>query len=395
MKPCEHYKSSLAVHTSSIKSSQSQNHDGTGPWKLWIYDTPDVNWGVVGSGSSYVYSYPYGTASNPSYGLPSICDSDKLGTSCLVPTDKSDLVDQALLAMLPGIRPKLSLLNTIFELKDIKSMSRSYERARVLGHRISRYLTQNYRWNRWDLRTLRRLTGLGSDGFLQWKFNLAPLVSDLLAVRAAGRNIVTQVENLLRDEGKLKTRHFKRVLVDTYPDSDNESYDSGALPFGIDARLKYRRYVTHSIREFNATIAYVYYLRNWERENAPLLGFLDALGVNFNPAILWNAVPYTFIIDWFANIGSFLSRYTIRNIEPVTDIRGFCWSVRVKRIVRTTYQSYGSPYPTNGPEVPVATLIEDSYLRVPETPLLNNALQLSGLNSSEFSLSAALIGSRV
>lgn len=46
-----------------------------------------------------------------------------------------------------------------------------------------------------------------------------------------------------------------------------------------------------------------------------LRGLLDALGFELNPRIIWDALPFTFVIDWFFGVGSWLDRYRVDALE--------------------------------------------------------------------------------
>lgn len=56
-----------------------------------------------------------------------------------------------------------------------------------------------------------------------------------------------------------------------------------------------------------------------------LRGLLDSLGFELNPNIIWDAVPFTFVIDWFFDVGSWLSRYKVDALElPILMCDSFC-----------------------------------------------------------------------
>jgi hypothetical protein len=46
-----------------------------------------------------------------------------------------------------------------------------------------------------------------------------------------------------------------------------------------------------------------------------LRGLLDSLGFELNPRIIWDALPFTFVIDWFFGVGSFLDRFRIDTLQ--------------------------------------------------------------------------------
>jgi hypothetical protein len=59
--------------------------------------------------------------------------------------------------------------------------------------------------------------------------------------------------------------------------------------------------------------------------------YLDALGFELNPRILWEATPFTFVLDWFFGIGSWLDSHKHDTLHiPVTLLGGY---TQVKEVV--------------------------------------------------------------
>jgi hypothetical protein len=46
-----------------------------------------------------------------------------------------------------------------------------------------------------------------------------------------------------------------------------------------------------------------------------LRAYLDALGFELNPRIIWDALPFTFVLDWFFGVGSWLERHKYDTLE--------------------------------------------------------------------------------
>jgi hypothetical protein len=110
--------------------------------------------------------------------------------------------------------------------------------------------------------------------------------------------------------------------------------------------------------------------------------FMDDIGLNLNPSIIWNAIPWTFVIDWVVNVSSWLDQFKFRNIEPITYIGEYCWSMHIRRVTSLS-MGRGSAYP-------IIHATEDAYKRQVCTPNYVSSIKTSGLNLKEFSLAAAL-----
>lgn len=409
-KVCEHYRSLKQVFKSDFTYAQSSySTPSGGPWNKWLCDVPGFNWGYMSTGG---FSYPYGRVDDPSPGLPILYVNAPAGSHRVTvePANVEELVQRALTSMLPGIRPRMSLVNSVYELKDFKSMARGLLSAsktfkRMLTHSANLKLDAKTRLRRILQRealsfqdrsyTLKRIVRGAADGYLQWMFALAPLVRDIDSVRESIKRVPVQVAQLLDREGKDSNRHWRFSLSDTYA-SKTESYESGALPYGVKNRFVYKRYTNYVSPCLNVSLAYTYKLRDWERQEAALRGYLDALGVQVNPAILWNALPWSFVVDWVFGVSQWLDQFKIRNIEPQTYIQRCCASVHVQRMVRTTYQSIPDPaFGCGTNEIPVCQVDEEAYYRFPCWPDIVRSITESGLSSTEFSLAAALGAARL
>jgi hypothetical protein len=49
--------------------------------------------------------------------------------------------------------------------------------------------------------------------------------------------------------------------------------------------------------------------------DAMLRGSLDTLGIELNPRIAWDAIPFSFVIDWFFDVGRWLEQYRVDALE--------------------------------------------------------------------------------
>lgn len=74
------------------------------------------------------------------------------------------------------------------------------------------------------------------------------------------------------------------------------------------------------------------------RFDQPGLRLLDQ--VKFNPVVTaWELIPFSFVLDWFANVGDVLSIHTSQ-LGDTASQRVFCSSVKVDIVKNTFYQRY-------------------------------------------------------
>jgi hypothetical protein len=309
------------------------------------------------------------------------------------PSNLAELQERSLKAMLPGLKQELSLVNSLIELKDIVTLKRSIQSLRSVGPKLLRAAKA-------PRATFRELTRISAGSFLQWKFNLQPLWSDIRGVYTAIRDHERRVNDLISRSGKVQKRHFTCVFDEGPRElviNSIKNLSSGGtiilLPYPGISVLR-RTFVREPTR-FHAQIEYQYSFTKYQLEHAKELALLDALGVSFNPAIIWNAIPFSFMLDWIVDVSQFLDNFKVRNMEPRVCIRRYLWSVKRRRICHSRIHmshnissSIKWPNPAGIRTMPVS--IEETYSRQVGIPA-RNLLHASGLNSNELILGSALV----
>jgi hypothetical protein len=147
----------------------------------------------------------------------------------------------------------------------------------------------------------------------------------------------------------------------------------------------------HEPSRFHMEVEYSYSYFRFQTEYAQILGLLDALGVNFNPAIIWRAIPWTFVIDWVVGIGRLLDSTRVKVMDPVIVIHRCVWSVsRKRRILCSHGVNVGSAFGAAQMYTqPLPTVIETAYRRSVVMPS-RSSFTTSGLSPDEVVLGSAL-----
>jgi hypothetical protein len=297
--------------------------------------------------------------------------------------------------MLPLMRSDLSIINSIIELKDFVTFKDTTERlaSAVSGLRIGN------NWKRHKLDTLQSLMGAGADGFLQEKFNLIPLFSDIVKVYLAMRSYKKRLAVLLQDEGKTVTRHWKHC----WPEFPDVFEEGGGTPPLIrlplynrfwwppDLHYSSNRRVRYSLTEFHAQVRLTYEFSDLQREFASSLALLDVIGIDLNPVIIWNAIPWSFVVDWVVGVNRWLSDKRIGNMDPKIRVLRYMYSFKRKREITCKVTVTQSGVPVQSILLPSVT--ETAYHRqsvVPDASLLTT----SGISSMEYLLGTSLVVSK-
>ena len=386
----KHLKTTRELLLPTVRGEDTWNpSDHSNRWTC-DYDPPSAqfvwNSNALLTGSPPSASGYYGAMFDPINGLKPLGTYDTVnGIVIPLPDDIDNLVSKAITAMLPGLRPveNISLINSIIELKDFASLPRTLKNVGSLASSALSYLRKRPGYK---TMTLRNLLRKGADVYLQAEFNILPLLSDISAVSTAIRTVRNRLRQLVSHANSPQKRYNTVNLLHTY--RNENSVNSIPLPTNcVPRNIVCGRNVTYRVAQFNAQMMYRYSLPSWVTEDSLMAALLDMLGVNLNPRILWNAIPWSFVVDWLANVNSWLDNWRTRNIEPIVDIRGFSWSVKVERWVTTTLGfDYGDA---------CVRRFDSSYIRkVGDRSALYSSLVTSGLSPKEFSLAAALAFSR-
>lgn len=365
------------------------------------------------------YHYGYMTTKTPFcfydgyYGSPGLLNADLLNFGdmdgdkdfVLPPANLDALLWQAFMAFIPNIRKDLSLLNSIYELKDVTSVPRSLKQ-------YSSTIKSWVNWlklakNAWALKMpLSQLLRSGADMYLQQKFNISPLVSDINAVYRVYSDYERRLNDLMSRAGRPHIGHYTKTLEESIPYLETESpwqavqatNNTGywSCPAQLAGGQTSRRQVWTEPSVFHCQLDYSFDYSQFQREHARVLGILDMLGVNLNPTIIWNAIPWSFVIDWVVGISKLLDQMRAGWMDPSVCLRRALWSItRSRRIlVRRTFvwhtDSVGGKMPPQYNELPM--IIEKSYRRKLYNPLgTAPSLTTSGLSFVEGSLASALM----
>jgi len=315
------------------------------------------------------------------------------------PVDIDSLVQTGLNRCMPTIRQELSLINSIYELKDFKSLPKqlgniSKTITAIQGQLAKLAVKYSVKGSK---RTLKQLVREGAGGFLQWKFNLAPLVSDLLGIRAALVRARARANELIKRQGAWQTTHWSVALARPVIEPEVCQYSAAQAHWaqgfiGADGTVWSQRLVEAQPPQFHFEIQYRFYYADYQVRFAGLLALLDGFGVNLNPQIVWNAIPWSFVVDWVAGVSRWLGQFRMQNMEPLIIIRQCLWSIKYHRRIYVTLKTgsglfYGNYIP--GSTTMLGYVDESAFKRSVFVPT-SSSVQLSGLNTNEFTLGVAL-----
>jgi hypothetical protein len=287
------------------------------------------------------------------------------------------LADLAVQRMLPGIRPVTSAINSIYELKDIPSIGNTMRRVNLSLDALNNLIVNLPT----GYRTLRQILKGPADVYLQNKFNILPLLQDITNVGNSVSVVQSKLNKLTSDAKKSLKTHWGCDLT-SFRDSD-ETFTQGTA-YSNPSTVTLRHVCKYGKRRFQATMEFSYEVASYSPKELLWRGVADHLGLSLSPQVIWNAIPWSFVVDWVVGVGPWLSQFTMRQLGITTHITKFGWSINIARDCDIYYNPYGR----------VSHMTEQSYYRTPANVPLVSSIRLSGLNPTEFSLGGALVLTR-
>lgn len=340
-------------------------------------------------------AWPFGRPGSPDNGgMPAMADTSSSTDLVSVPGDLSNLIEMSLRQMLPGIKQKLSLINSIYELKDFEHVAKSLRTLRV--GKVSSFLKTLPK-----TLSLRSALRAVSKTHLTLAFAIIPLMQDITGMYRVLVDTTKEVNDLVTRENKLVTRHFawhtnESVAEDTtsafYTPLSSRSNDVYIVP------IHGERIARQLGSKFHAQIEYSYSLTQYQRKNAQALGYLDSLGIGVSrtPEIIWNAIPWSFAIDWVIQVNNFLRSFAPKNLEPAVNIHRYLWSIKRKRVTEVRIKADNSPPDREAAKTAhkLMVVIESAYRREVTMPSKSLLLEVGGFSPKELLLGASLVFAR-
>lgn len=402
-KPFEHYK----------RSSEFSRMPTEWPVVIPVWDGT-----MYHDYTGYTDGYPYfgyddslawGDAGVPLLGLPTFITDTTSDTGFVPdPDDLDGLKSRSLRAMIPTVKNSMSLLNSLIELKDFKSVPRLLKESTSMLATLRKVVGGSVA----DL-SLGKLLRYGANIYLQKEFNIDPLLSDISDLLSAMSSAQARINKLSQTAGKVRTFYYTVDLltpqagVITENQYKNYSYYSWVPmdytiwdPWAVGANIstvRTSRTVTTELTRFSAQLKCQFYYTSFQARHAELLALMDRVGLNFNPSIIWNAIPWTFVIDWLVGVSRWLDEMKVGLMDPTIHIRQYSWSVKRSRTIQVvdTVDQRDVDNRLLFTTVCKRPLIKEvAYKRQPCVPDAS-LLTTSGLSLKEFSLGAALAITRV
>jgi hypothetical protein len=240
--------------------------------------------------------------------------------------DFSSFSARAYLAMKPSLDSGFSLTNFLAELREIKTLFKLVSKRNTI---------------------LQNIAGL----HLNWSFGWKPTIADLRTLWGKLQNFDSAFQKYYSEQGRLLKRHYREIQP-----IEESSVRNNENPT-LDARIVYvdRKVTT----QLTATMLYSYRLPTINSQYAKYLALMDYYGLKLNASVIWNALPFSFVVDWFLGIGDFFDQFSEDALDVEIEIVDFCCGLKSKQQATVSFEPN---WPAN-PKRPIMEQYDTVYLR--------------------------------
>lgn len=272
---------------------------------------------------------------------------------------------------------KTSIINFGIELLELRPIFKKL--GEIPNHIRQGSLSKAVSGKRISRLTPARIAKSGAKGFLAAEFQWLPFISDIAAFTGTIDAVTKRLNYLRKTKGKEATVRFS-------------SEDCYSRPLGDILVINDGRNSTETIRldryqcDFVSTWKLFQDLEGLDDAWAELRATFAYLGVN-NPAkIIWNAIPFSFLVDWVTPVSKWLERAAVQPFYGE-------WNVYdVTSSLRENYTfSFNSLFKHGGSSGPRFYVDVDNYRRLNYLPLTLGAIDFTQLTDTQQKLAAALV----
>lgn len=239
------------------------------------------------------------------------------------------------------------------------------------------------------------LRGIPED-HLNYEFGIKPLISDLKATIKAAENAKSILSQYHRDSGRLIRRKYSfpidRQTEVTTEDRVSPTAGNGS-PLSSYAYLQpwgTRQTTVKTEKSYRFSGAFTYQSGDTESRVAWLEEKIreanHLIGLAPTPEVLWDTLPWSWFLDWFANIGDVVSNVSSMLVDDLVVAWGYLTEViRVETQVR----QFGSVMNDGATSDASHTLVYESKRRTRATPF-GFGFDMTSLSGRQLAILASL-----
>jgi hypothetical protein len=218
------------------------------------------------------------------------------------------------------------------------------------------------------------------DGILNIEFGWKPFLGDLATLSGLVDSVKARIAYLKKTKGRVvrigrTVDDIDPVGIFSIPDHEFvRCYSIRTRHLG--SRMDYRAggYITHNLDFLESAIA-------------PVIAMSSALGLNNPTKVFWNALPFSFVVDWFLNVSSHLAGISAQpvgwEVESISSSVTQTASFEMWQLNNDCFGGGGFP------PRPLGIVHYRRYTRIPGLPTKD--LEISSLSPKQLVLLTALL----
>lgn len=213
---------------------------------------------------------------------------------------------------------------------------------------------------------------------LNFNFGVKPFCRDLVSTFDALKRFDERLDKYLKNANRDLLQH--RSLTKSF--QTDETTD---LLYGC----KQRTVTIVTTCKYTSTYKYSYAVP-YDGTELKLRAWIDALGLSPSLSNIWELIPYSFVVDWFVDVGGALKAQEDDWTAPILNWLGAGYSVKYTG----SCQTYFSGPPTYGNSMTAMSSVRlDQYLRYPGLPKFQASVD--SLDADKIRLGSSLILARL
>lgn len=154
------------------------------------------------------------------------------------------------------------------------------------------------------------------DEYLNLQFGWLPFLNDLREMYNVYTSMSRRLAQLRRDNGQWVRRRGS-LHRDVSPSTESTTYHTNVLypvltsEFYIPGAQGSRKITVDYTDKVWFSAAFKYWIPNIHSPDWPASAKRALFGLNPSPALLWELLPWSWLIDWFTNLGDVIDNFTV------------------------------------------------------------------------------------
>lgn len=237
--------------------------------------------------------------------------------------------------------------------------------------------------------TIKKVARKAAWANLAYQFAVRPTVSDAMKAIKTLQSYKQSLSRLINEAGQSQRRHYSRPVDNHVTLPADIFIDPGSSAFGATSTtIRRMEWVTRP--KYCASMYFTYDTSALRGNFGRINYLLNAFGINRPASILWEAIPYSFVVDWFVNVGDVIGSVedAIANPLPIV-IHDFSESLKWEYRTRAEWRL------DNVYKCDIAQVSVKSYSRNRSIPSTYDRLSVRTPSLNQVGLGASLITVRM